>query len=203
MYTALFIIVAYLMGSVSFALVTSKLFGLDDPRTYGSGNPGATNVLRTGNKLAALLTLLGDAAKGWLAFFLASCFAGSFGVSNLGLAGVALAAFIGHLFPVFSKFQGGKGVATALGVLLGISPMLALFVLLTWIIVAFLTRYSSLSALVAAVLAPVYYGLMFRVDVFFYAICIISALLISRHRKNISNLLSGQESKIGSKKKAS
>lgn len=202
MYTALFIIAAYLMGSVSFALVTSKIFGLDDPRTYGSGNPGATNVLRTGNKLAALLTLLGDAAKGRLAFFLASWLAGSFGVGNLGLAGVALAVFLGHLFPVFAKFQGGKGVATALGVLLGISPMLGLFILLTWIVVAFLTRYSSLSALVSALLAPVYYGFMFRVDVFFYAICIISALLISRHRKNIANLLSGQESKIGSKKKA-
>lgn len=202
MYTALFIIAAYLLGSISFALVTSKLFGLDDPRTYGSGNPGATNVLRTGNKTAAALTLLGDAAKGWLAVFLASCLADACSISSVGLAGVAVAVFIGHLFPVFSKFQGGKGVATGLGVLLGINPMLGCFVLLTWLLVAFLTRYSSLSALVSAVLAPVYYGLMFRVDAFFYAICVISALLIFRHRQNIINLVSGTESKIGSKKKA-
>jgi len=202
MYTALFIIAAYLLGSISFALVTSKLFGLDDPRTYGSGNPGATNVLRSGNKLAALLTLIGDAAKGWLAVFLASWLAEKVGIGIWGVAGVAIAAFIGHLFPVFSGFKGGKGVATGLGVLLGINPMLGGFVLLTWLLVAFLTRYSSLSALVSAALAPVYYGLMFRVDAFFYAICIISALLIFRHRQNIINLVSGTESKIGSKKKA-
>ena len=202
MYTALFIIAAYLLGSISFALVTSKLFGLDDPRTYGSGNPGATNVLRSGNKLAALLTLIGDAAKGWLAVFLASWLADKVGIGIWGVAGVAIAAFIGHLFPVFSGFKGGKGVATGLGVLLGINPMLGGFVLLTWLLVAFLTRYSSLSALVSAALAPVYYGLMFRVDAFFYAICIISALLIFRHRHNIINLVSGTESKIGSKKKA-
>ena len=202
MYTALFIIAAYLLGSISFALVTSKLFGLDDPRTYGSGNPGATNVLRSGNKLAALLTLIGDAAKGWLAVFLASWLADKVGIGIWGVAGVAIAAFIGHLFPVFSGFKGGKGVATGLGVLLGINPMLGSFVLLTWLLVAFLTRYSSLSALVSAALAPVYYGLMFRVDAFFYAICIISALLIFRHRQNIINLVSGTESKIGSKKKA-
>lgn len=202
MYTALFIIAAYLLGSISFALVTSKLFGLDDPRTYGSGNPGATNVLRSGNKLAALLTLIGDAAKGWLAVFLASWLAEKVGIGIWGVAGVAIAAFIGHLFPVFSGFKGGKGVATGLGVLLGINPMLGGFVLLTWLLVAFLTRYSSLSALISAALAPVYYGLMFRVDAFFYAICIISALLIFRHRQNIINLVSGTESKIGSKKKA-
>ena len=202
MYTALFIIAAYLLGSISFALVTSKLFGLDDPRTYGSGNPGATNVLRSGNKLAASLTLLGDAAKGWVAVFLASWQADKVGIGIWGVAGVAIAAFIGHLFPVFSGFKGGKGVATGLGVLLGINPMLGGFVLLTWLLVAFLTRYSSLSALVSAALAPVYYGLMFRVDAFFYAICVISALLIFRHRQNIINLVSGTESKIGSKKKA-
>lgn len=202
MYTALFIVAAYLLGSISFALVTSKLFGLDDPRTYGSGNPGATNVLRSGNKLAASLTLLGDAAKGWVAVFLASWQADKVGIGIWSVAGVAIAAFIGHLFPVFAHFKGGKGVATGLGVLLGISPMLGGFVLLTWLLVAFLTRYSSLSALVSAALAPVYYGLMFRVDAFFYAICVISALLIFRHRQNIINLVSGTESKIGSKKKA-
>lgn len=201
MYTALFIIIAYLLGSISFALVTSRLFGLADPRTYGSGNPGATNVLRTGNKKAAALTLLGDAAKGWLAVFLASWLADKTGIGSWGVACVAAAVFIGHLFPVFAKFRGGKGVATGLGVLLGINPMLGGFVLLTWLVVAFLTRYSSLSALVSALLAPVYYGLMFRVDAFFYAICAISALLIYRHRQNIINLISGTESKIGSKKK--
>ena len=202
MYTALFIVAAYLLGSISFALVTSKLFGLDDPRTYGSGNPGATNVLRSGNKLAASLTLLGDAAKGWVAVFLASWLADKVGIGIWSVAGVAIAAFISHLFPVFAHFKGGKGVATGLGVLLGINPMLGGFVLLTWLLVAFLTRYSSLSALVSAALAPVYYGLMFRVDAFFYAICVISALLIFRHRQNITNLVSGTESKIGSKKKA-
>ncbi len=202
MYTALFIVIAYLLGSISFALVTSKLFGLADPRTYGSGNPGATNVLRSGNKAAAALTLLGDAAKGWLAVFLASWLADRGGIGSWGVAAVAVAVFLGHLFPVFARFQGGKGVATGLGVLLGISPMLGVFVLLTWLVVAFLTRYSSLSALVSASLAPVYYGLMFRVDAFFYAICIISACLVFRHRQNIINLISGTESKIGSKKKA-
>ena len=202
MYTALFIVIAYLLGSISFALVTSKLFGLADPRTYGSGNPGATNVLRSGNKAAAALTLLGDAAKGWLAVFLASWLADRVGIGSWGVAAVAVAVFLGHLFPVFARFQGGKGVATGLGVLLGISPMLGVFVLLTWLVVAFLTRYSSLSALVSASLAPVYYGLMFRVDAFFYAICIISACLVFRHRQNIINLISGTESKIGSKKKA-
>ena len=202
MYTALFIVIAYLLGSISFALVTSKLFGLADPRTYGSGNPGATNVLRSGNKAAAALTLLGDAAKGWLAVFLASWLADRVGIGSWGVAAVVVAVFLGHLFPVFARFQGGKGVATGLGVLLGISPMLGVFVLLTWLVVAFLTRYSSLSALVSASLAPVYYGLMFRVDAFFYAICIISACLVFRHRQNIINLISGTESKIGSKKKA-
>ena len=203
MYTVLFILIAYLLGSISFALVTSKLFGLDDPRTYGSGNPGATNVLRTGNKFAALLTLIGDAAKGWVAVYLTTLFADQFNIGKWGIAGVALAAFIGHLFPLFARFRGGKGVATGLGVLLGINPMFGLFVLLTWNMVAFLTRYSSLSALIAALLAPVYYGVMFQVDTNFYAVCIITALLIYRHRKNISNLISGKESKIGSKKKAS
>jgi glycerol-3-phosphate acyltransferase PlsY len=202
MYTALAIAIAYLLGSVSFALVTSKLFGLDDPRTYGSGNPGATNVLRTGNKLAALLTLLGDAAKGWVAVFAASLLSDRGLLNIYGVAAVAVVVFIGHLFPVFAGFKGGKGVATGLGVLLGINPLLGFFVLLTWLVVAFLTRYSSLSALVSAALAPVYYGLMFRVDAFFYAICVISALLIYRHRQNIANLLAGTESKIGSKKKA-
>lgn len=202
MYTVLFVIAAYLLGSISFALVSSRLFGLADPRTYGSKNPGATNVLRSGNKLAALLTLVGDAAKGWLAVWLAFLYGGQFQVGQTGIAYVCIAVFLGHLFPVFARFRGGKGVATALGVLLGISPLLGLAVLATWLCVALLTRYSSLSALVSAVLAPIYYGLLYGFNLYFAAIVVISAFLIGRHRQNIGNLLSGKESKIGSKKKA-
>lgn len=202
MYTVLFVITAYLLGSISFALVSSRLFGLADPRTYGSKNPGATNVLRSGNKLAALLTLVGDAAKGWLAVWLAFLYGGQFQVGQTGIACVCIAVFLGHLFPVFARFRGGKGVATALGVLLGISPLLGLAVLATWLCVALLTRYSSLSALVSAVLAPIYYGLLYGFNLYFAAIVVISAFLIGRHRQNIGNLLSGKESKIGSKKKA-
>ncbi|WAV89727.1 glycerol-3-phosphate 1-O-acyltransferase PlsY [Oxalobacter aliiformigenes] len=202
MYTVLFVIAAYLLGSISFALVSSRLFGLADPRTYGSKNPGATNVLRSGNKLAALLTLVGDAAKGWLAVWLAFLYGGQFQVGQTGIACVCIAVFLGHLFPVFARFRGGKGVATALGVLLGISPLLGLAVLATWLCVALLTRYSSLSALVSAVLAPIYYGLLYGFNLYFAAIVVISAFLIGRHRQNIGNLLSGKESKIGSKKKA-
>lgn len=202
MYTVLFIVIAYLLGSISFALVSSKLFGLADPRTYGSKNPGATNVLRSGNKLAALLTLVGDAAKGWLAVWLAFRFAVQFQVGEMGLACVCVAVFLGHLFPVFAQFKGGKGVATALGVLLGISPLLGLLVLVTWLCVAVLSRYSSLSALISAVLAPIYYGLFFGFNLYFAAIVVISAFLIARHRQNIGNLMTGKESKIGGKKKA-
>ena len=202
MYTVLFVIAAYLLGSISFALVSSRLFGLADPRTYGSKNPGATNVLRSGNKLAALLTLVGDAAKGWLAVWLAFLYGGQFQVGQTGIACVCIAVFLGHLFPVFARFRGGKGVATALGVLLGISPLLGLAVLATWLCVALLSRYSSLSALVSAVLAPIYYGLLYGFNLYFAAIVVISAFLIGRHRQNIGNLLSGKESKIGSKKKA-
>ena len=202
MYTVLFVIAAYLLGSISFALVSSRLFGLAEPRTYGSKNPGATNVLRSGNKLAALLTLVGDAAKGWLAVWLAFLYGGQFQVGQTGIACVCIAVFLGHLFPVFARFRGGKGVATALGVLLGISPLLGLAVLATWLCVALLTRYSSLSALVSAVLAPIYYGLLYGFNLYFAAIVVISAFLIGRHRQNIGNLLSGKESKIGSKKKA-
>ena len=202
MYTVLFVIAAYLLGSISFALVSSRLFGLADPRTYGSKNPGATNVLRSGNKLAALLTLVGDAAKGWLAVWLAFLYGGQFQVGQTGIACVCIAVFLGHLFPVFARFRGGKGVATALGVLLGISPLLGLAVLATWLCVALLTRYSSLSALVSAVLAPIYYGLLYGFNLYFAAIVVISAFLIGRHRQNIGNVLSGKESKIGSKKKA-
>jgi glycerol-3-phosphate acyltransferase PlsY len=199
MNTVLFVIAAYLIGSISFAVVMSHAFGLSDPRTYGSGNPGATNVLRSGNKKAAIATLIGDAAKGWFAVWLALRLADTYGIDDLGIALVALAVFIGHLWPVFFKFKGGKGVATALGVLLGINPWLGLATLATWLIVAYAFRYSSLAALIAAVFAPFYYGLLFGADEILFAVAIMSALLLFRHSKNIANLMAGKESRIGSK----
>ncbi|MEN3364186.1 MAG: acyl phosphate:glycerol-3-phosphate acyltransferase, partial [Burkholderiales bacterium] len=164
MNTVLFTIAAYLIGSISFAVVVSKVFGLDDPRTYGSKNPGATNVLRSGNKAAAVLTLLGDGFKGWLAVWLAQKYGPQYGLEDSGIALVALAVFLGHLWPVFFRFVGGKGVATALGVLLGLNPWLGLATMATWLIVAYAFRYSSLAALVASVFAPFYYGLLFGFD---------------------------------------
>ena len=201
MYTILFAIAAYLIGSVSFAVVVSKLFGLSDPRTYGSRNPGATNVLRSGNKAAAVLTLVGDGFKGWLAVWLAQRFGPQFGVDDGGIALVSVAVFLGHLWPVFFRFVGGKGVATALGVLLGINPWLGLATLATWLVVAYAFRYSSLAALIAAIFAPFYSGLLFGVDATFFAVLAMSALLIYRHRQNIANLLAGKEGRLGSKKK--
>jgi glycerol-3-phosphate acyltransferase PlsY len=198
----LFTIAAYLIGSISFAVVVSKVMGLNDPRTYGSGNPGATNVLRSGNKKAAIATLIGDAAKGWLAVWLAIRFEHQFDLGDVGVALVALAVFVGHLWPVFFRFEGGKGVATALGVLLGINPWLGLATLVTWLVVAYAFRYSSLAALVAAVFAPFYYGLLFGADPIFFAVVVMSALLLVRHGKNISNLIAGKESRIGSKSAA-
>jgi glycerol-3-phosphate acyltransferase PlsY len=200
MTAVLFIIAAYLLGSVSFAIVVSKLFRLDDPRTYGSQNPGATNVLRTGNKAAAALTLLGDCVKGWVAVALAILLNQTYSLGDAFIAGVAFAAFAGHLWPVFFRFQGGKGVATALGVLLGLNPLLGLATLATWLIIARAFRYSSLAALAAAVFAPFYYALLFGVREQLLAVVIMSALLIYRHRSNIANLLSGKESRIGQKK---
>lgn len=202
MTTLVFVVLAYLLGSVSFAVLMSKAFGLADPRTYGSGNPGATNVLRSGRKLAAALTLLGDAAKGWLAVFLAIQFAPHDGEGLLMVALVSLAVFLGHVFPIFLKFKGGKGVATALGVLLAISGWMGLAVLGTWLLVAVVFRYSSLSALVAAVAAPVYAMLLQLRPELVMAVGAMSLLLIWRHKSNIQNLMTGRESKIGSKKKA-
>ena len=199
MNTLIFTVVAYLIGSISFAVVMSRAFGISDPRTYGSKNPGATNVLRSGNKKAAIATLIGDAAKGWFAVWLAIRLADRFGIDETGIALVAIAVFIGHLWPVFFRFVGGKGVATALGVLIGIHPLLGLAVLVTWLLVAYLSRYSSLAALVAAVCAPVYYGIALGADVILAAIVVMSALLLYRHAGNISNLMAGKESKIGSK----
>ena len=202
MYTIIFTIAAYLIGSISFAVVASRAFGLSDPRTYGSKNPGATNVLRSGSKKAAIATLIGDGAKGWLAVFLAVHFGADFGIDETGIALVSIAVFLGHLWPVFFRFVGGKGVATALGVLLGINPWLGLATLATWLIIAYAFRYSSLAALVAALFAPFYYGLLFGVDPILLAVIVMSVLLAYRHSQNIANLLSGKESKIGGKKDA-
>ena len=198
----LFAVAAYLIGSISFAVVVSKAMRLPDPHSYGSGNPGATNVLRTGNKKAAILTLIGDAMKGWLAVWLTMRFGPAHGVDETGIAMVALAVFLGHLFPVFHRFAGGKGVATAAGILLAIDPILGLGTLATWLIIAFFFRYSSLAALVAAVFAPFFSVLMNGVDVIAGAVLVIAILLIARHRANITKLLAGKESRIGEKKKA-
>ena len=200
MYTVLFTVAAYLIGSISFAVVVSRLFGLDDPRTYGSKNPGATNVLRSGNKMAAIATLAGDCFKGWFAVWLALQLGPRFGVTETGIALVAIAVFLGHLWPVFFRFVGGKGVATALGVLLGLNPWLGLATLVTWVVIAYAFRYSSLAALVSAIFAPFFYVLMFGVDVQLLAVAAMSVLLLYRHAKNIGNLMSGKESRIGSKK---
>lgn len=201
MNTIIFAVGAYLIGSISFAVVVSKLFGLDDPRTYGSKNPGATNVLRSGSKKAAILTLLGDGFKGWLAVWLGlHVGVPHFGLDATGVALVVIAVFLGHLWPVFFRFIGGKGVATALGVLLAVNVWLGLATLATWFIVAYAFRYSSLAALIASIFAPVYYVYMFGVTPTFYAIIAMSALLLYRHKANIGNLLAGKEGRIGSKK---
>lgn len=191
------ILAAYLLGSVPFAMISSKLFGLADPRSYGSGNPGATNVLRSGNKKAALFTLIGDALKGWVAVFIAQKM--GFGDNLIGL--VALAVFFGHLFPIFLKFKGGKGVATAAGVLIALDPLLGLAVLGTWLFIAFAFRYSSLAAVLAAGLAPVYQVLMHSGNGQTLVVGVLALALIGKHWQNLQRLLAGQEAKIGSKKK--
>lgn len=201
MTTLIFVVCAYLIGSVSFAVLMSKAFGLADPRTYGSGNPGATNVLRSGKKAAAVLTLLGDAAKGWVAVFAAMHFATPDAQGVMMVAAVFMAVFVGHLFPVFLRFKGGKGVATALGVLLALSPWLGLAAFATWLLVAVVFRYSSLSALMAAVGAPIYAMLLGLPREWVLATVAMSLLLIWRHKSNIRNLMTGQETKIGGKKK--
>ncbi len=194
------IILAYLIGSLSFAVIVSWAMGLPDPHTYGSGNPGATNVLRTGKKLAAILTLLGDAGKGWFAVWLAQKYAADFGLSPATVAGVAIAVFLGHLFPVFFKFLGGKGVATALGILIAINVWLGLATFSTWLIIAFFFRYSSLAAIVASVFAPVYCFFLFGITAALPAVILMSALLVWRHRENITKLMAGTESRLGKKK---
>lgn len=202
MLTIIFVIAAYLLGSISFAMVSSKLFNLPDPRSYGSGNPGATNVLRSGKKAAAVLTLLGDTAKGWLAVVLAMQLAPHDTQGVLMIALVSLAVFLGHLFPVFLNFKGGKGVATALGVLLALSGWLGLATLATWLVVALVFRLSSLAALVAATGAPIYAMVLGLPREWVLASGIMSLLLIWRHKSNIQKLLAGKESRIGSKKTA-
>lgn len=204
LYSAIAVVAAYLMGSLSFAVIVSKLMGLSDPRSYGSKNPGATNVLRSGNKAAAIATLVLDALKGWLPMALVSWFGRDYGLREGTLAAVGLAAFIGHLYPVFFKFEGGKGVATAAGVLFGVHWVLGLATLATWVIVAFFSRYSSLASLACALFAPWYYMIGDRS--FWYAdktmalaIFVMSALLAFRHKENINKLLRGEESKLGSK----
>lgn len=196
---------AYAVGSLSFAVLVSRVMGLSDPRTYGSKNPGATNVLRSGNKVAAALTLLLDAVKGWLPVWVVGHWGAGWGLGDGTLAAVGLAAFLGHLFPVFFRFQGGKGVATAAGVLLAFEPWLGVAVLASWILIAVFFRYSSLAAIVAAVFAPFYYwfgdGAAWDVRApVGLAVGAMSLLLLWRHAGNIQRLLAGQESKIGSKK---
>ena len=199
----LLIPIAYLIGSVSFAVVVSKCMRLPDPHSYGSGNPGATNVLRTGNKLAAVLTLIGDALKGYLAVMLARVILGDASLtSTMGswiLCGVVIAVFLGHLFPIFHGFKGGKGVATACGILFGINWILGAATLSTWIIVAMFMRYSSLAALAAAVFGLIYFVFLFGFQPMGAALLVVCLLLIWRHRSNIQNLMNGTESRIGSK----
>ena len=199
LYSAVAVLAAYLIGSLSFAVIVSRAMGLNDPRSYGSGNPGATNVLRSGNRTAAVLTLLLDALKGFLPVFLVVHFGERVGMGEGTVALIGLAAFVGHLWPVFFHFQGGKGVATAAGVLLGINPWLGLATLATWVIIAFFFRYSSLAALVAAVFAPFYQLLIWEASPIVGAIVVMSLLLIWRHSANIQKLFAGTESKLGQK----
>ncbi len=193
------LIASYLIGSLSFAVIVSRLMGLSDPRSYGSGNPGATNVLRSGNKAAAVLTLMLDALKGYVPVVLVLLWGPRFGLGQDAAAFAGLAAFIGHLWPVFFGFQGGKGVATAAGVLLAINPYLGLAVLLSWALIAVFFRYSSLAALVAAVFAPFYQALIWGTGPTLLAIAGMGLLLIWRHQANIKKLLQGTESKLGQK----
>jgi glycerol-3-phosphate acyltransferase PlsY len=205
-YPWLAVLAAYLVGSLSFAVIVSHAMGLNDPRTFGSKNPGATNVLRSGSKAAAIITLLLDAFKGWLPVMLVKWFGAAYGMAEGTMAMVGLAAFLGHLFPVFFRFEGGKGVATALGVLLATSWILGLTIGLTWLMVVYLSRYSSLSSLAAALLTPVYYifgdGVVWVMNRnVMFALVVMSGLLMWRHADNITRLLKGTESKLGKKKK--
>lgn len=201
LYFVLAVVAAYLLGSLSFAVIVSRVMGLKDPRSYGSHNPGATNVLRSGSKKAAIATLLLDGLKGWLPVVLVKWFGKDYGLDDAAVAAVGFAAFLGHLLPVFFKFKGGKGVATAAGVLMGIDAMLGLATLATWLIVAYFSRYSSLASIASAVCAPLFYILGDRAGWYvdrgtLLAIFMISILLVTRHRENINKLLTGKESKL-------
>lgn len=199
MTAVLLTVVAYLLGSISFAVITSRAFGLPDPRTYGSQNPGATNVLRTGKKQAAAITLLGDSAKGWLAVFVASRFAEA-DMAELAMAAAAVAVVVGHMFPIFFRFEGGKGVSTVLGVLLALNVYVALGSLATWIVIAVFFRISSLAALISAVFAPFFTLILYNaMHPFFVAVVAMAVLLVWRHRTNIGKLLAGTEGRIGKK----
>ncbi len=201
--SVLAVLAAYLIGSLSFAVIVSRGMGLDDPREYGSGNPGATNVLRSGNRAAALLTLAFDALKGYVPVLLALVFGPRFGLGEVTVAFVGLAAFVGHLWPVFFGFKGGKGVATAVGVLMALNPWLGAATLLTWLIVALFFRYSSLASIVAAVFAPFYQLLIWGVAPMLLSICAMSLLLLWRHQPNMRKLFAGTESRIGGQPAAS
>ena len=205
LYVLLATVLAYLIGSLSFAVIISRVMGLNDPRTYGSKNPGATNVLRSGNRKAAVLTLLFDALKGWFPVYCVRVWGHDWGLAEGALALAALGAFVGHLWPVFFRFAGGKGVATAAGVLFGLQPWLGLATMVTWLIVAYFSRYSSLAAVAAAVFAPAYYllggGVVWSAErPVVLAIAVMSVLLLWRHQQNIARLMAGQESRIGEKK---
>ena len=193
------VIAAYLIGSLSFAVIVSKYYGMDDPRTYGSGNPGATNVLRSGKKKAAALTLLGDALKGLVAVVLARCLQDALNLSDITIAVVAVAALVGHMWPLFFGFKGGKGVATALGVLLALSPATALVCAAIWLVMAFGFKVSSLAALAATVAAPLVALWLMPYPSWAWATVVIAVLVLYRHKSNIQNLLQGKEGKIGDK----
>jgi glycerol-3-phosphate acyltransferase PlsY len=206
-YAAAAVLAAYLLGSLAFAVLVSRVMGLKDPRTFGSKNPGATNVLRSGSKPAAAVTLLLDALKGFFPVLLVRLYGEPYGLGDSTVGLVALAAFLGHLYPVYFRFQGGKGVATFIGVVFGIHWALGLATALTWIIIAFFFRYSSLASLVAAIFAPVYYLLGDRLAWYAespiaFALFAMAALLAWRHRENIKRLMAGTESRLGSKSKA-
>jgi acyl phosphate:glycerol-3-phosphate acyltransferase len=196
METALVVLAAYGIGSISFAIVVSRLMRLPDPRSYGSGNPGATNVLRSGRKVAAVLTLLGDGGKGWVAVWLG----GMVGGTGAAAAAAGLAVFVGHLYPVFHRFRGGKGVATAAGVLLGFQWWLGLGTIATWLIVAFFLRYSSLAALISALFAAVFAFVLLGVSEEALTVAVMASLLAWRHKANIARLLEGTEPRLGAKK---
>ncbi len=199
LYPVLAIVLAYLVGSLSFAVIVSRAAGLADPRSYGSGNPGATNVLRSGHRVAAVATLALDALKGYLPVFLALWLGPRFGLGETTVALVGLAAFVGHLWPVYFGFRGGKGVATAAGVLFALQPLLALATLVSWVVIAAFFRYASLASIVAALFAPFYQMLIWGAEPVMAAVAPMCVLLIWRHEANIRKLLAGKESRIGQK----